>query len=189
VITDPSRQTSLGMGDRLGRFEWALSYLDATKRLFLSNFASPHLLACLDLDGSAEWCSYLNPGCCGGDPVYLPNGSLVVSSGCGGVLTWLDLAGRIIKQSKPHEGVGLATAFSSRVRGLSDSSSIVDGGPGVLSYAPDASVRWHVKDDCSCFDYDGQHALLVTASWRDVENRKTVTVRCTKTHGGRSAMA
>jgi hypothetical protein len=157
--------------------------------LFLSNYLYPHLLMRLELDGAARWCTYLSPGCCGGAPAQLPNGTLVVSSGCGGILTWLDPTGQSIHKTKPHEGVGLATAFLPRVRVLSDSSAIVDGGPGVLSYGADGSLQWRWKEDCVRFDYDAGLGLLVTASWGEAGRTKSVSISCVKNLGAEVAKA
>jgi len=187
VMTDPSRQTILGLGDRPLELLWSLSFVEATQTLFLSNFSFPHLIMCVGVEGDAKWCIYLSPGCCGGGPVSLATGVLVASSGCGGILTWIDPAGRVIHRTKPHEGEGLASAYGSRVRALSDGSCVVDEGPGVLSFAADGSPRWAWSEECSRFDYDEAFGLLVTAIWTNVDNKKTVSIACVKNLGALSA--
>lgn len=188
AVQDPSKQQAFGIGDRPPRFLWALSYVAMTKTLFLSNFMSPHVLVCLGLDGEAKWSVYLSPGCCGGSPERLSNGELVVSSGCGGILSWFDLTGRITRRTTPHNGEGPAPMFSSRVTVLSDSSCVVDGGPGIVSYAADATLRWIWKEDSSSFDYDEQLGILVTASWAHGAT-KTASISCFKNLDRRSARA
>jgi hypothetical protein len=163
---------------------WALSYVEATNTLCLSSFTLPHVLVCLGLDGDAKWSTYLSPGCCGGSPVSLPNGDLVVSSGCGGVLSWLDSTGRVKHRSTPDERRAL---YSSHVTALSDSSCIVRG-DGVASYTADGALRWQQPEDCSCFDYDERLGRLATAGWSQTQN-KSVTIRCVKNLDRRSARA
>jgi hypothetical protein len=153
AVTDPSRQTPSKMGERSRHFAWYLRYVEAAKALFLVNATHPHLLLLLERDGTAKWCTYLSPACCGGAPAVLGNGEFVVSSGCGGIVSWLDSSGRVLRHSEPHAGTGLATAYSSHIRVLGDSSCIVEGGPGVVSYAADGTLRWLWNQDCSCFDY------------------------------------
>jgi hypothetical protein len=190
ALTDPSRGTQYGMGDRPQRFQWELGFVEATRTLFLSNFIYPHLIICIGLDGNARWCTYLSSGCCGGLPLALANGSLVVSSGCGGILSWLDASGGVTGRSKPHEGTGLATAYGSEVRGLADSGCIVAGGPGVVAYGADGGLRWIRDEPCSCYDYEEQHDLLVTASWAsDQSKKKSVSIQCIKNPGSRASSA
>src|SRR5664279_3488139 len=114
------------MGDRTGWFSWGLSYLPATRTLFLFNCTHPHVLMCVGLDGDVKWCTYLSSQCCGGPPVSLPNGRLALSSGCGGIVSWLDSSGKVVARSQAHEEM-----YGSQVTGLSDSTCIVNGGPGV----------------------------------------------------------
>jgi hypothetical protein len=182
VLKDPSRQKSFGLGDRAPRLMWMLSYLDATNTLVLSNFTSPHVLVCLGLDGDAKWSTYLSPGCCGGSPASLPNGDLVVSSGCGGMLSWLDPTGRVKHRSTPDLAL-----YSPHVTALSDSSCIVRGN-GVACYAADRALRWQWPEDCSCFDYDERLGLLATAGWSRL-HEKSIAIRCVKNLDRRSARA
>jgi hypothetical protein len=145
---------------------------------------SPHVLVCLGLEGEARWSTFLSPGCCGGSPVSLPTGDLVVSSGCGGVLSWLDSTGRVKHRSTPDERRAL---YSSHVTALSDSSCIVRGN-GVASYTADGALRWQWPEDCSCFDYDERLGLLATTGWSKAEE-KCVTIACVKNLDRRSARA
>jgi hypothetical protein len=168
-------------------FEWDLS-ADAELGLFVVNYMPPHLIMHLRPNGNAKWCTYLSPSCCGGAPALLSNGELVVSSGCGGIVSWLDSDGRVLRRSKPHEGVGLATALSPRIRALADSSCIVGGVSGVTAYAADGTLRWIWKEHCySAFDYDDAFGLLVTATWIRDGDKKSVSITCIKNLGGRSA--
>ena len=109
---------------------------------------------CLDRDGRARWCAYLSPGCCGGLPFALPDGRYVASSGCGGVLSWLDADGNILLQSQPSEGVGLASAFSHEVRVLPDGRVLVGGGPGVVAFGPTSERGWADADLAADAMYD-----------------------------------
>lgn len=189
AIDDPAKPRPFAVGERPpGGFFWALSYVEPANALFVSNVSLPHVLICLGLDGTSKWSTYLSSGCCGGDPACLPSGELVISSGCGGILSWLDPAGRILRRTTPHDGEGLATAYSSHVSVLADSSCVVNGGPGIVSYAADGTLRWVCKEYSSCFDYCEGPGLLVTASWSG-DDRKTVTVTCIKNLGERAARA
>lgn len=188
AVTDSSRQTPFSMGQRLSRFNWSLNYVESTNALFITNGTFPHLIICVGLDGVARWARYLSSGCCGGGPVALPNGELVTSSGCGGIVSWLNDQGDVKRQTVPHDGVGLATAHSGRVRTLADSSCIVDGGMGIEAFDAKGDLVWRSDDDCSCFDYDETLGLLVAAWWNDAAT-KTVTIRCARTIDSRHARA
>ena len=169
-------------------FEWWLS-ADPELGLFLVN-SPPHLIVHLGPRGNAKWCTYLSPDCCGGAPAHLSTGELVVSSGCGGIVSWLDADGRVPRRSKPHEGVGLACALSPHIRALADGSCIVPGVPGVTAYAADGTLRWIWKEHCySAFDYDDALGLLVTAAWTRDGGKNSVSITCIKNLGGRSATA
>ena len=170
-------------------FNWSLS-TDAELGLYVVNHMPPHLIVHLGPQGTAKWCTYLSPDCCGGAPAHLPNGELVVSSGCGGIVSWLDSDGRVLRQRKPHEGVGHATMLSPHIRALADSSCIVAGVPGVTAYAADGTLRWIWKEHCgSAFDYDDAVGLLVTATWTRDGDKNSVSITCIKNLGQRSATA
>jgi hypothetical protein len=161
-------------------FEWGLS-ADAELGLFVVN-SPPHLIMHLGPNGNAKWCTYLSPSCCGGAPAHLSTGELVVSSGCGGIVSWLDSDGRVLRRSK------LATAFLPRIRALADSSCIVGGVHGVTAYAADGTLRWIWKEHCyTAFDYDDALGLLVTATRTRDGDKKSVSITCIKNLGGRSA--
>lgn len=185
---DPSKGTRQRRGDRLP-LRLGLGYLDTLDTLFLVNFsAPPHLLLCLSRDGEPRWCTCLSTGCCGGLPTLLPDGRLVVSSGCGGIVSWLDTRGTVLARRKPHDGFGLAGACGSVMRGLADSGCIVDA-QGVVAYGADCEVRWRSRTDCSCYDYDEQHDLLVTATWHNGDGSKSVAIECVKNLGSRASQA
>ena len=159
----------LGIGDRVPIAAWYLHCDDAADSLFLVNHIQPHVVIALDATGRAKWCTYLSPHCCGGAPTRLPNGELVVSSGCGGIVSWLDPMGRVLRRSAFH---GM---LDRSVRALADSSSLVEGG-SALAYRADGTLRW--QRGCNCFDYDEQRGLLVTASWTGRDQNQTVTLEC-----------
>ena len=157
----------LGIGDRLSFAAWYLHYDEAADSLFLVNHIQPHVIIALEATGHAKWCTYLNPHCCGGSPTRLPNGELVVSSGCGGIVSWLDPAGCVLRRSAFH---GMLDRC---VRALADSSCLIEGG-SCLAFWADGTLRW--QHGCNCFDYDEQSGLLVTASW--TSENQTVTLEC-----------
>ena len=185
---DPSKGTRQRRGARLP-LRLGLGYLDTLDTLFLVNFAvPPHLLLCLSRDGEPRWCTYLSAGCCGGWPALLPDGRLVVSSGCGGIVSWLDTRGTVLVRRKPFDGFGLASACDNVMRGLAGSGCIVRG-EGVVAYGADCEVRWRSRSDCSYYDYDEQHDLLVTAGWQNGDGHNSVTIECVKNLGSRPSKA
>src|ERR1700690_2171270 len=105
AVSDPQKQRPVPMGYRCG-YRGLLQVEPQTGVVFLANGDPPHLLACVGLDGRPRWCVYLSGACCGGLPHLLANGRYVVSSGCGGTLSWIDGDGHLVAQSKPQEGVG-----------------------------------------------------------------------------------
>lgn len=157
----------LGIGDRLPSSAWHVHYDDAAGSLFLVNHIQPHVVIALETDGHAKWCTYLSPHCCGGAPTSLANGELVVSSGCGGVVSWLNPTGHVLRRST---GWGM---LNSNVRALRDSSSVVER--SCLAHWADGTVRW--VRSCHCFDYDEQQGRLVVANWATGENQ-VVTLTC-----------
>src|SRR5579884_2488328 len=158
---------SFGVGDRPWSFYWRLSFDEG--RFFLANAMAPHLVLCLDRSGSPLWCKYLSFGCCGGVPSRLPNGLHVASSGCGGILSWLDGDGHILFRSEPHEGVGLATAYSNDVLVLPDGRCLVEGGPGVVAYGPTGERLWVFGQGYSRYRCDPAREVLVGCYWRNNE--------------------
>jgi hypothetical protein len=179
VFEDTARQTAYGLGDRPQQYHWRLAFVDSVGSLFLHNFLYPHIVACIGLDGRVRWCTYLSPACCGGAPAELPNGRLVVSSGCGGILSWLDANGTIVAQTQPHEGAGLATAYGSDVMTLSSSTCLVGGGPGLVAYGANGELLWQFSDGGDCYDYDEERQFLVTAAWSRADDGQSVLVQCT----------
>ena len=189
AVPAPANQTSFGLGDRPGFHIWRLEHLAATKTIFLTNATHPHLLVCMGVDGVAKWCTYLSSGCCGGGPTRLPSGELVTSSGCGGILSWLDPGtGAVLRRSERHDGVGLATLYGSRVRAFDDGSCAIDGGAGVVSYGADGTPRWRWPKDSSCYDFEHRLGVLATATWSP-GRRKTVSIECVKHLDSRVATA
>jgi hypothetical protein len=157
------------VGDRPDAFYWRVGFDEDGQQCFLANAMAPHLILCLDLSGHPLWCKYLSCGCCGGIPSRLPNGLYVASSGCGGILSWLDGDGNILFRSEPHEGVGLATAYSNEVQVLPDGRCLVEGGPGVVAYGPTGERLWVFGREYSrsCCDPAGQ--ILVGCYWENNE--------------------
>jgi hypothetical protein len=150
-------------------FCWRLVCFDKRQRLFfLANFL-PHLVCCLDQVGRSRWCECLGPGCCGGAPYSLPNDLFVTSGGCNGILSWLDGNGNILLQSLPHEGVGLATAYSSELHILSDGRVLVDGGPGLMAYNMAGELLWKFGHSYSQFRRDSARHMLVGCYWQNNE--------------------
>ena len=105
--SDPKRPSqkaearSLGIGDRLPFAAWHLHHDDVAGSLYLVNHIQPHVVIALEASGGVKWCTYLSAGCCGGAPIRLANGELVVSSGCGGSVSWLDATGRVAATKHP----------------------------------------------------------------------------------------
>lgn len=141
AMTDPDRRQWHKVGDRPPMYLWHLAP-DPDGGFFLSNFIHPHILLSLDDAGRARWCRYLCPTCCGGLPAATASGLLVASSGCDGILSWLDPAGHVLFRSERLPGEGLAPAFSSVVRPLPDGSVIVTGGPGVARFGRTGELLW-----------------------------------------------
>jgi hypothetical protein len=150
-------------------FHWrALSFDEKRQFFFLANFLS-HLVFCLDGSGRSRWCECLGPGCCGGVPYGLPNGLYVASGGCNGVLSWLDGDGHVLLQSLPHEGVGLATAYTSELRILPDGRVLADGGPGLVAYSAAGNLLWKFGRSYSQFHCDPERHILVGCYWQNSE--------------------
>jgi hypothetical protein len=158
------------MGDRPTFFYWWVSFDRVEGWFFLANSMAPHLIACLDHSGQPRWCKYLSFGCCGGLPYSLPNGLYVASSGCGGILSWFDSDGNILFQSEPHEGVGLATAYSNEVQVLPAGSCLAHGGPGIVAYTSTGEQRWLFKHSYSKFHCNPAKEILVGCYWRRGED-------------------
>jgi hypothetical protein len=160
----------LGLGDRPLGSAWYLHSDDVAGSLFLVNHIQPHVVIALQSDGQVQWCTYLSPHCCGGAPVRLANGELVVSSGCGGGVSWLDSTGQVLRQSA---GWGM---LNRDIRTLADSSCVIAGG-SCLAFWRDGTLRWNRT--CSSFGYDEGHGLLVTANGTSREETpRLVTLTC-----------
>jgi hypothetical protein len=148
-------------------FCWRLlSFSESQQLFFLANFM-PHLVACLDRAGQPLWCECLGPGCCGGAPYSLPNGRYVASGGCNGILSWLDSEGNVLLQSRPHEGVGLATAYTHELHVLSDGRVVADGGPGLVAYSMTGELVWKFGRGYAQSHYDPEKCLLVGWCWQE----------------------
>jgi hypothetical protein len=175
--TDMSGSAAFKTGDRPFCFYWRVAFDAAGQQFFLANAVGPHLVLCLDRTGCPRWCTYLWCGCCGGVPVVLPNGLYVASSGCGGILSWLDREGKVLFQSVPHKGEGLATAYTSDVRVLPDSRCLADGGPGIVAYGPRGELEWIFPHSYSRFCCDPVKRIMVGCHWRTNDSR-TKSVWC-----------
>jgi hypothetical protein len=154
-------------------YYWRVGFNEDRQEIFLANMLGPHLILCLDRSGQARWCTYLSCGCCGGLPAPLPNGLLVASSGCGGILSWLDRKGRVVLQSVPHEGVGLATAYTSDVLVLRGGRCLADGGPGLIAYGPRGDLEWILPKSYVHYRCDPVKEILVGCYWRTDESKSS----------------
>ncbi len=151
---------------------WRLSVDEDRGLMFLSNAIGPHFVACLTLGGSLRWCEVFSRGCCAG-PVYpLFDGRYVVSSGCGGIVSWFDREGSIFAQSKPFDLPGLGSAFDGRLEPAPDGRVFVNGGPGIVVLGPSGEcLRIIAKDQYRCFGFRyhaGRNRLICwgwTAGW------------------------
>jgi hypothetical protein len=160
---------SFRTGERPEFYYWRVSFDDEQETFFLANTMAPHLILCLGSSGQPRWCKYVSSGCCGGVPSRLPNGLYVASSGCGGILSWFDGDGNIPSQSKPHEGVGLATAYSNEVQVLPDGRCLVEGGPGVVAYGPTGVRLWVFGQGYSRYRCDPAREVLIGCYWQNNE--------------------
>lgn len=154
-------------GDRPTLYYWRISFDHYAKRFFLANATAPHLILSLDRFGQPLWCEYLSCGCCGGVPLALPNRQYVASSGCGGILTWFDVNGKLLYQSVPHKGTGLATAYASDVQILSNGRVLVDGGPGIVAYNSDGERLWIFARPYNQFHCNSEKGILVGSYWQN----------------------
>ena len=157
---------------------WRVSFDRGRGGFFLANASGPHLVLCLDRLGQPLWCTCLSPACCGGIPSPLPDGRYVASSGCGGVLSWLDGDGNVLFQSRPQGGVGLAAAYTDAVRVLPGGRVLADGGPGLVAFSSAGERLWVFGSGFSQFDCDPTTGVLVGCYWQNNEpngpNRATV---------------
>lgn len=178
AIRDPRRQARLDRGDWLGEYLWNPGVDREEGVVFLSNVRFPHLVMCVGLEGVPRWCIYLSSGCCGGVPVSLPNGSYVVGSGCGGILSWITAAGYVLHRTDPPVATDLSAAFGNRFHVLPDSSCIVSRGDDVVAHGPDARLLCTVPRAGANFAYDEPRDLLFTSAWiQDPDGTKRVEVR------------
>lgn len=178
AILDPGRQTRLGRGERPLEYIWEPCVDHENGLVFVTNLRAPHLLACIGLDGAPRWCLYLSSGCCGGLPAALPNGSYVVSSGCGGILSWFTAAGYVLHRTDPPAATDLSGAFSNQFHVLPDSSFVVPRGYDVVAYGPDARPRWSVPHAGSDFAYCERRGVLFTSAWTsDHDGTQCIEVR------------
>jgi hypothetical protein len=178
-----SKVKAFNRGDRPIGFNWRLAFDEDGGQFFLANAMGPHVILCLDLSGQARWCTYLCCGCCGGLPSALSNGHFVTSSGCGGILSWLDNKGQVLFQSVPHEGKGLAAAYTSDVQVLPNGRCLADGGPGIVAYGPRGDLEWIIQRNYVRYCCDPARQVLVGCYWRTNET-KTRSVTCLEFSGG-----
>ncbi len=170
-------------GDRPFSYYWRVSFDAAREQFFLADVLAPHLLLCFNQAGRPRWCRYISFGCCGGTPCRLPNGLYVASSGCGGILSWLDGDGHILFQSLPHGGVGLATAYSNEVWVLPDGRCLVQGGPGVVAYDATGERLWVFPREYSSFYCDPARQILVGCYWQNKEPDGSIQTHLEFAHG------
>ena len=113
----------------------------------------------------------------------MPNGLYVASGGCNGILSWLDPDGNLLFQSRPHEGVGLATAYSNEMLVLPDGRVLVNGGPGLVAYSLEGELLWKLGRCCSPFHCDPARRILVGWHWEKSEPDSPTRV-CLELWGG-----
>ena len=147
-------------GNRRFDYQWQIAFDEDEGVFFLANNLHPHVLICLDHQGNANWCSYLSPLCCGGVGYRLPNGLYVTSSGCGGILSWLDTQGNIQFRSDPPPTPNLAYAFSNVVTVLSDGRSLIWGPGGIVAFDPAGDLLWKAKVHGSQYEVSEERGLL-----------------------------
>jgi hypothetical protein len=170
ALRDPRGQERLGRGDRLGEYLWNPGVDQEEGVVFLANVQLPHLVMCVGLDGAPRWCTCLSSGCCGGVPASLPNGSYVVSSGCGGILSWITATGYVLYRTDPPVATDLSGAFGSSFHILPDSSCIVSRGDDVVAHGPDARLLWTLPQAGSHFACDERRDALFTSAWIEDHN-------------------
>ncbi|MFL5540533.1 MAG: hypothetical protein ACJ8J0_16200 [Longimicrobiaceae bacterium] len=171
AIRDPRRQERLDRGDRLGEYLWNPGVDREEGVVFLANVQPPHLVMCVGLDGAPRWCICLSSGCCGSAPVSLPNGAYVVSSGCGGILSWITATGYVLHRTDPPVATDLSGAFDSRFHILPDSSCIASRGDDVVAHGPDARLLSTLPHAGAHFAYDERRDVLFTSAWTEDHNR------------------
>jgi hypothetical protein len=164
-------------GERPMAYFWRTAFDARFGRYFLSNCMAPHMIICIDSAGHPCWSVYLSFGCCGGLPQTLPDGRYVASSGCGGILSWFGSDGVVLFQSRPHDGEGLATAFSDEVRVLPDGRVLADGGPGLVAYSIGGERLWVFNRSYSQFQVDAARGILIGCNWENREPAKPNVAR------------
>jgi hypothetical protein len=147
--------------------DWQIAFDEDEGVFFLANIMPPHVLVCLDRQGNANWCRYISPSCCGGVGYRLPSGLCVTSSGCGGILTWLDSHGHILFRSDPPPSPNLAFGYSNVVTVLSDGRSLIQGLQGLAAYDSRGELLWKAKLHYSYGQYEvcEERGLLVGCGW------------------------
>jgi hypothetical protein len=177
ALRDPGRQERLDRGDRTGEYLWTPSVDLEEEVVFLANVEAPHLVMCIGVDGEPRWCIYLSSGCCGSAPAALPDGSYVVSSGCGGTLSWITAAGYVLHRTDPPVATDLSGAFDDRFHIFPDSSCIASRGDDVVAHGPDARVLWTLPRAGAHFAFDERRDMLFTSAWiQDDDRTKLIEV-------------
>lgn len=176
ALQDPGKQKRIDLGYRFGEYIWRTGLDLEEGVVFLANVRPPHVVMCIGLDGAARWCIYLDAGCCGGTPEALPNGSYVVSSGCGGVLSWITAAGYVLHRTDPPVAADLSGAYGNRFRVLPDSRCMVAHGYGVTAHGPDARVLWTWPHGTTDFEYDERRDVLFTTEWTERDGTKFIEI-------------
>jgi hypothetical protein len=155
---------ALTVGDRPRWYPWSLYHVPESSAIFFSTLTAPHVLLCMDEDFELRWCRYIHWGCCGGRGYRLPDGLWATSSGCGGVLTWLDGSGNVLFRSEPHAGGGLAIAYSHCVTVLESGLVLVSGAPGLSAYERGELV-WEMNGDIFGYGVIEDLDLLLVSWW------------------------
>jgi len=185
VFGEPQRFASVprGIREAVSRrrlpsyLDWQIAFDEDEGVFFLASRMAPHLLICLDRRGNANWCRYIFNSCCGGVGYRLPSGLCVTSSGCGGILTWLDLHGHILFQSEPPPSQNLAFGYSNVVTVLSDGRSLIWGLQGLAAYDSRGELLWKAKLHYGFGQYDvcEDRGLLVGCGWSKHESEGRTT--------------
>jgi len=148
-------------GDRIDIHYWCLSYDPEADLFFATHIMMPHLLVCIEPGGGLRWSRYIAAGCCAGKPRRLSNGSWVASSGCSGVLSWIEESGEIVHRSERR---GEGSLLGSDVEVVDGDVVLVTGG-GLCAYDSGALI-WNLDD---VYSFAVSDDLLTTVAELDDE--------------------